>query len=282
MYFKCVSFKVFNFSRSCVYITLSSTHTYNCQVSTTTRNRFVKFSLDGCCGEKVEFTRDICQRKPSTGCHRTDPTLATMIKRNGFVRFSVDGRCGQKKKLTSRRVPRTCVISTTKASGVINHVVKTGKPRKKKRRNRTCACGDIYCNYISTFLGTMITAECSYANPNEGNRTPNKQFRCEKIHKQLVMFRKVRNDLFTTQVPPDPPKNTRFNEIHYPILFLIREVKMCKSKRRIPETLDVDVAKETMMFKPDLVRYDTHFRKKRVVVVPTLNAHEAIQARIMS
>ena len=57
---------------------------------------------------------------------------------------------------------------------------------------------------------------------------------------------------------------------------------MCKSKRRIPETLDVDVAKETMMFKPDLVRYDTHFRKKRVVVVPTLNAHEAIQARIMS
>ena len=105
---------------------LSSTHTYNCQGSTTTRNRFVKFSLDGCCGEKVKFTRDICRRKLSTGSYRTDPTIPTMMKCNGFVRFSVDSRCGQKMKLTSRRVPRTCVISTTKASGVIDHVVKTG------------------------------------------------------------------------------------------------------------------------------------------------------------
>ena len=45
--------------------------------------------------------------------------------------------------------------------------------------------------------------------------------------------------------------------------------------------MDVDVAKETNMFKQDLVRYYTHDRKNRVVVVPTLNAHQAIQARIM-
>ena len=95
------------------------------------------------------------------------------------------------------------------------------------------------------------------------------------------MFRKVRNDLFVTQVPPDPPKNTRFNEIHYPILFLIRAVKMCKGKRGIPKSIDVDVAKKTNMFKGDLVRYYKRYRKKRVVVVPTLNAHQTIQARIM-
>ena len=261
----------------------SSTHTYNCQGYTTTRNRFVKFSLDGCCGEKVEFTQDICRRKPSTGSYRTDPTIPTMMKCNGFVRFFVDSRCGQKMKLTSRRVPRTCVISTTKASGVIDHVVKTGKSRQHKSRNQTCACGDIYCNYISKFLGTMITAKCRYTNPNEGNRSSKKQFRCEKIHNQLVMFRKVRNDLFVTQVPPDPPKNARFNEIHYPILFLIRAVKMCKGKgkRGIPKSIDVDVAKKTNMFKADLVRYYKRDRKKRVVVVPTLNAHQTIQARIM-
>ena len=304
-------------------------------MSTTTRNRFVKFSLDSRCGEKVESTRDICQSKPSTGYHRTDPTMsttinrngyvrfsidgrrgqkmkltstraprtcvisklkpstgtyrtdqtiATMINRNGFVRFSVDGRRGQKMRLTSRRVPRTCVIPTTKVSGVINHVVKTGKSRQHKYRNRTCACGDTYCNYIAKFLGTMITAKCSYANPNKGNRTSNKQFRCQKIHKQLLMFRKARNDLFTTQVPPAPPTNARFNEIHYPILFLIRAVKMCKIKRkntRVNGCRQMWKKKQTCSNKILFARYYKHDRKNQVVVVPTLNTHQTIQARIM-
>ena len=182
---------------------------------TITRNGFVKFSLDGCCGKKVKFTRGICRRKLSTGSHRTNPTMST-ITRNGFVRFSVDGRFGKKMKLT-----RTCVICPTKLSGVIHRVVKTRKSRQRKSPIRSCACGDNYCNYISKFLGTMITEKCNYPYPAEGKRGPNKQFRCEKIHKKLVMFRKERNDLFTTQVPTYPAKRAQFNEIHYPIAFLI-------------------------------------------------------------
>ena len=123
----------------------------------------------------------------------------------------------------------------------------------------------------------MIKTKCRSKKPNEGNRSSKKQFRYEKIHNQLVMFRKVRNDLFATQVPPDPPKNGRFNEIHYPILFLIRVVKMCKGKRAIPKSINLDVAKETNMFKADLVRYYKRDKTKRAIVVPTLNAHQAIQ-----
>ena len=240
---------------------------------TITRNGFVKFSLDGCCGKKVKFTRGICRRKLSTGSHRTNPTMST-ITRNGFVRFSVDGRFGKKMKLT-----RTCFICPTKPPGVIHHVRKTRKCRQSKSPIRSCACGDIYCNYISKFLGTMITEKCCYPNPAEGKRGPNKQFRCEKIHKKLVMFRKERNDLFTTQVPTYQAKFARFNEIHYPIAFLIRAVK--RSKSRIPVSIDVEEAKETNMYKEDLLRYYKHERKTRVAVVPTLNVHQAIQACFM-
>ena len=236
------------------------------------RNSFVKFSLDGHCGKKILFTCDTCQRKPSDVARRNDPTMCT-ITRNGSVKFSLDGRCGKKVKFV-----KAWVVSQTHVSAR-SRKVKTGKPRKKTYVNRPCACGDMYCNRISKFLGTMITEKCSYQNPDQYNKDANKQLRSEKIHNLLITCRKTRNDLFTTPVPTDPPKHGRFNEIHYSILFLMRAVK--RSKRRIPESMDVGLAKETNMFREDLVRYYKHYRKERVVVVPTLNAHQAIQVYIM-
>ena len=236
------------------------------------RNGFVKFSLDGHCGKKTLFTCVTCQRKHSDVPRRNDPTMST-ISRNGFVKFCLDGRCGKKVKFVKAWVVSQTHVCTR------SRKVKTGKFRKESYVNRPCACGDMYCNHISKFLGSMITEKCSYQNPEQYNKDANKQLRCEKIHNQLVTCRKTRNDLFTTPVPTDPPKHGRFNEIHYSILFLMRAVK--RSKRRIPESMDVGVAKETNMFREDLVRYYKHYRKERVVVVPTLNAHQAIQVYIM-
>ena len=230
----------------------------------------------------MQFTCVTCHRKPSGVSRRNDPATST-ITRDGFVKFCLDGRCGTKVKFV-----KAWVISQTTPVGRFDNVVRTGpqvcmtsrktrKPRKKRYTDRTCACGDIYCNHISKFLGTMITGKCSYS--GQHSKDENKKLRREKIPNQLVAYRKARNDLFTTPVPTDPPKHGRFNEIHYSILFLMSAVKRCR--RRIPESMDVESAKGTNMFREDLVRYYKHYRKERVVVVPTLNAHQAIQVSIM-
>ena len=187
------------------------------------------------------------------------------LTRNGFVKFTLDGHSGEKIPFVVRTGPKTSVTSRKK-----------GKPTKKRYVNRTCACGDSYCNHVSKFLGTVITSKCSYRHPNKYNKNPNKQFRCQKIHHQVVTCRKTRNDLFEIPVPEVPPEGGRFNEIHYSLSFLMSAVKR-GCERRIPETMDVEEAKETNMFRKELVRYYTHYRKERVVVVPTLNAHQAIQ-----
>ena len=210
-------------------------------------------------------------KKPADVPRRNDPTM-TKITRNGSVKFCLDGRCGNKVKFTN-----AWVFSQIKPAGILPE---TGKPKKKRYPNRMCACGDKYCNHISKFLGTIITEKCCYQHPDRCNKNDNKQLRCEKIHHHLVTCRKTRNDLFKRSVSEAPPKNVRFNEIHYSISFLMRAVKICETKgsvRRIPESIDVEVATKTNMFRKDLVCYNTHHRKHRVVVVPTLNAHQAIQ-----
>ena len=222
-------------------------------------------------------------KKPADVPRRNDPTM-TKITRNGYVKFRLDGRCGDKVKFT-----HAWVFSQIKPAGVFDNVVrtglkkvsetsrKTGKPTKKRYPNRMCACGDKYCNHISEFLGTIITEKCCYQHPDRCNKDGNKRLRCEKVHHHLVQCRKQRNDLFKRSVSETPPKGARFNEIHYSISFLMRAVKICKTKRRIPESIDVKMATETDMFRNDLLRYYSHHRTKRVVVVPTLNAHQAIQ-----
>ena len=66
-------------------------------MSTITRNGFVKFSLDGHSGKKIQFIYDTCQRKPSDVPRRNDPTM-TKIIRNGSIKFCLDDRCGKKVK----------------------------------------------------------------------------------------------------------------------------------------------------------------------------------------
>jgi len=91
---------------------------------------------------------------------------------------------------------------------------------------------------------------------------------------QIVKWRRERNKLFVDrEVPEEPHPLDRFNEIHYPILFLRRY----NERRRIPESLEIDEAKKWSMFDKSLVVMDRHYRKERVLAVPTLSTHQAIQ-----
>ena len=143
--------------------------------------------------------------------------------------------------------------------------------------NRCCACGDPYCNIITKFLGTvLVKTKCSYAYPSK-LQSKKKQFRSKQIRLKLTEFRTNTNKRFRHQIPSEPHKNDRFNEIHYPISFLNK----FKTNRRIPESIDIDMAKQVNMFRHDLVRADSHTRKQCVVVVPTLDAHQSIQVNIL-
>ena len=220
-------------------------------------------------------------------CHQND-TGTSLKPGNSFVTFYVNGRCcGMKLKFTRhcdvflKKTPCTWNNASRTGAKVLEILEKvtTGKSRHKEMQthrnpNRTCACGDVYCNYISRFLGTTKTEKCYYTHPDKCNKDVNKQLRSEEIYKRLTEFRKIRNEMFEDQVPTEPPKNVRFNEIHYPILFL-RSIN--ESKKRIPSSIDVQLAKQTNMFKEDLVGYYRHFRQTRVAVVPTLNTHQTIQ-----
>lgn len=146
---------------------------------------------------------------------------------------------------------------------------------KSTRRERVCACSDPYCNIVANFLGSWITRKCSYSHPLKSDiKTENKRLRCESIFMQILKWRRERNERFVhCQVPEKPHSRDRFNEIHYPILFL-REYN---NRRRIPESLAIAEAKKWNMFDKSLVVTDRHYRKERVVAVPTLSTHEAIQ-----
>ena len=159
---------------------------------------------------------------------------------------------------------------------------KSTKPTRRQRKivkstrtERVCACSDPYCNIVAKFLGSLITRKCSYSHPLKSDiKTGNKRVRCESIFMQILKWRRERNERFVhCQVPEEPHSRERFNEIHYPILFL-REYN---NRRRIPESLAIAKAKIWNMFDKSLVVMDRHYRKQRVVAVPTLSTHEAIQ-----
>lgn len=145
-------------------------------------------------------------------------------------------------------------------------------------RVRSCACGDPYCNIITTFLGTrIVSSKCCYALPSKSQK-PKKRFQSQAIVKKLKHFRINTSERFRLlrQMILKPTKYVRFNEIHYPILFLNKFM----GNRRIPESIDIDLAKEVNMFHDDMVWLNSHM-KPCVIVAPTLDAHQAIQVNIL-
>lgn len=152
-----------------------------------------------------------------------------------------------------------------------------GRSKRKKTNNyRQCACGDMYCNTISRFLGSVIiTGQCSYCHPSDGTtKKASKRKRSRAIHNEVIKWRNQTNCRFTHQVSKEPSsRNIRFNEIHYPIMFLNK----FRGSRKIPESIKMEFAKQTDMYRSNLVTYCKHLRKAVVLVVPTLSAHQAIQ-----
>ena len=160
-------------------------------------------------------------KKPSYVHRRNDPRM-TKITRNGFVKFCLDGRCGKKVKfIKAWVVSHTKPVVRTGLKKVSETSQKTGKTTKKSHPNRMCACGDVYCNHISKFLGKMITTKCSYRHADQCNKDDNKKLRRQKIQHHLLTCRKTRNNLFKRSVSEDPPQGVRFNEIHYSMSFLL-------------------------------------------------------------
>ena len=148
-------------------------------------------------------------------------------------------------------------------------------------RDRFCACGDPYCNIITKFLGTRIVSSKCYYDHTLKSQIPKTRFRSQAIVKKLKMFRMNTSRRFRfqflRQLAPEPAEGVPFNEIHYPILFLNKFV----GKQRIPESIDIDLAKRVNMFNDELIWWNPSHQKKCMIVVPTLDAHLAIQVNIL-
>ena len=155
---------------------------------------------------------------------------------------------------------------------------RTGTYKRRRRAVEVCACGDVYCNYISNFLGYVVTEKCHYKRPSLcDEKTSQKKLKRNRIiHKQVKMWRKLHNSRFRKdQISVTPSNSVRFNEIHFPILFL-KELKRNKRKvYRIPMEVGVDLAKRTNMFSDEFV-YDKN-NKTTVLTIPTLDPWETIQ-----
>ena len=140
--------------------------------------------------------------------------------------------------------------------------------RKHRPRNEVCMCGDKYCNRIAKFLGSVVTRRCSYTRPSEFNngRSLECLTRGEIIHRRIQGWRKEQQKQ-NNKISIVPSKTARFNEIHYPILFL----KKKKTYRRLPMKISKTLARRANMYSCDYVC------NKKVFVIPNLKADEAIQ-----
>ena len=141
--------------------------------------------------------------------------------------------------------------------------------KHKRQRNETCACGDMYCNRISTFLGSVISKR--YSLTRAVRNTSEKRLKRRKlIFSRVRRWRQTQNERFPNNpIKETPSQSSRFNEIHYPISLL----KEHREHTRLPMEITVIVAKKTNIFSCDSV----YVTPDRIFVVPTLTTHDAIQ-----
>lgn len=162
-------------------------------------------------------------------------------------------------------------------------------------KRKSCACGDPLCNRIGEFLGHVVTMKCGYRRSSEFEDEQKKRKkvrgvqikrkRCELIHEEIVAMRRrfledkhERARKYTqTQISKEPAKSSRFNEIHYPIAFL----QKMKNAIRLPMGIEICEATLWGMYREDFLYHCTHSKRKKVLVVPTLGTHQAIQVVIL-
>ena len=142
--------------------------------------------------------------------------------------------------------------------------------RHKRQRNEPCSCGDVFCNQITTFLGSVVRKRCSLTRPVRAPSGKKRLQRRNLIFSRFKHWRQNHNKLFPNNtIKETPSQSSRFNEIHYPISFL----KEHKERITLPMEITVDLAKKTNMFSSDSV----YVTKDKTFVVPTLTTHDAIQ-----
>lgn len=152
-------------------------------------------------------------------------------------------------------------------------------PKRRQRGSTCCACGNIWCNSVSKFLGPpVINRRLCYKRPSQF-KSPlvtyshdNKFKRAQIIHNQMIEWRKGCDN----KVPLST--SARFNEIHYPRQFL-HEVGECA---RLPMTIPISLAKRVGMFRDEYVVYNPRLRLHSVLVVPCITTTDALDRVINS
>ena len=133
---------------------------------------------------------------------------------------------------------------------------------KKRHTNESCMCGNKYCNSVAKYLGSVVSMNYSYQRPSQfGNERFSKKLKRSKIiHSRIQEWRQ-------DQHSTPPSRTSRFNEIHFSIMFL----KQHKGRTRLPMEISMDLAHRSKMFDHNFVW------NNKTLVIPTLKTHEAIQ-----
>ena len=161
--------------------------------------------------------------------------------------------------------------STTTSSAYVT-------PKRLQRGSTCCACGNVWCNSVSKFLGPpVVNRKLCYKRPSQFKRPlvtyshKNKFKRAQIIDNQMIEWRKVCGNKATLSI------SARFNEIHYPREFLY-EVGECT---RLPMTIPITLAKQVGMFRDEYVVYNPRLDLHSVLVVPSVTTTDAL-ARVIN
>ena len=74
----------------------------------------------------------------------------------------------------------------------------------------------------------------------------------------------------------EPTQSCRFNAIHYPKLFLHHN----RNRARLPLSLTMSDAVKFGMYKEEFTYFDRRTRKLRILTIPMVNSHQALQVTI--
>ena len=175
------------------------------------------------------------------------------------------------------RQPTSRAVQPVYSARSSTQIASLPKKRKLTHYNQHCACGDRTCNSTQEQLGKVLVSRCRF--PPPPTRFPNdsaiqrlpankrrKLVRSKKLQDQIIAWR-VSNK--ADSLHPHPA--ARVNELHYPMEFL-QSLKRA-GKKQIPSYVTIQFAKESGMYRDDLVVDD------KVVVVPRLTREEACTVR---
>ena len=176
------------------------------------------------------------------------------------------------------------------------------KSRGEKLKREKCACGDVLCSAITQFLNTSKWNKCWYKRPKEfGDKFPHKRRRSELVHNQFMLWRK--------EVSKNPSYQIFINEINDLCLMHawcdrlhvdILKGQQIKNQRNLVDLMRfttqhyfyiiIEIVRDYLcrwqwmsdavkfgMYKEEFTYVDKRTRKLRILTIPMVNSHQALQ-----